>query len=452
MKIIHTGLICARRCHKEMKINGEKGQALPLVMIAVVLGALVIPAFLNYAGSSIIGSNIYGDSLRSQYAADSGVEHAIWRLTDDNLIDSLPNAGSTVSYSLAEALNGLTTNITVCNAWEVIAADDFNSGGWTGGTGWLDGWTYSGDSAITSSGTPYEGPYHLRLRRNTGLVSRSVDLSHQIEIHLRFWAKCSSFETWDTASCQVSSDGINWNTVYTWTNADSDGIYKYYDFPLSSYEMTSRFWIRFDANMSSTGDYFYVDKLDIVWLVENPVVFAWDYWESGGWTGGEGWIDNWTHSGYSDVINSSSPYEGHYHLRLRSSTGDVRRSVNLSEAGIVHLRFWAKVDNFESRDNAVCQVSPNGSTWTTVHTWTAADDDNTYHYFNIPLAPYQMTSRFWIRFDCNGNNTSDYFYVDKIELVSLDAYGITVKAGDSVIKAKIYVEDGVVTVAYWYYV
>ena len=69
-----------------MKIKCEKGLALPLVMIAVMLGALLIPAFAGYADSSIIGSRTYGASLRSQYAADSGVEHAIWRLTDSNLI------------------------------------------------------------------------------------------------------------------------------------------------------------------------------------------------------------------------------------------------------------------------------------------------------------------------------------------------------------------------------
>ena len=435
-----------------MKINGEKGQALPLVIIAVVLGALVIPPFLGYTGSSIMGSKTYGDSLRSQYASDSGVEHAIWRLTDGGLMSSLPNAGSMVSYSLAEVLNGLTTNVTVCNAWQTIATDNFNSGGWTGGTGWLDNWTHSGESAVTNSGTPFEGGYHLRLRSSDGLVSRSVDLSHQIDIHLRFWAKVDSFETWDTATCQVSSDGINWDTVYTWTDALSDNIYKYYDLDLSPYQMTSQFWIRFDADMNSTGDYFYVDKLDVVWLVANPVVFATEDFESGGWTGGTGWSDNWTHSGYSDVINFSSPYEGSYHLRLRSSTGDVQRSVDLSQAGIVQLRFWVKVDSFESSDSAVCQVSPNGSTWAPVYTWTRSHSDNTYHYYTASLSPFQMTSRFWIRFDCNGNNQNDFFYVDKIELVNLDAYGITAKAGDSVIKVKVFIDEGVVTISSWYYV
>ena len=435
-----------------MKINSERGAALPLVLIAVVLGAIVVPAFLGHIDSSIIGSGVYADAIYSEYASDAGVEHAIWRLTDGGLTSNLTYAGSMVNYSLAEAINGLTTNITVSNAWQTIASDNFNSGTWTGGTGWTDNWTHSGESVVTTSGTPYEGTNHLRLRSSTGLVSRSVDLSHQVDIHLRFWAKFNSLETWDTAICQVSSDGVNWSTVYTWDNSYSDNIYHFYDIDLSSYEMTSRFWIRFDSNMSSTGDYFYVDKLDIVWLLANPVTFAWDDFESGNWTGGAGWTDNWTHSGYSDVIWWSSPYEGWYHLRLRSSTGDVRRSVDLTQAGIVHLRFWAKVDSFESGDNAVCQVSANGTSWTTVYTWTRSHSDNTYHNYDISLASFPMTSRFWIRFDSNTNNTNDYFYVDKIELVNLDTFGITVKAGDKVIKAKVLIDDGVVTILSWYYV
>ena len=436
----------------KMKINGEKGQALPLAMIAVILGALVIPPFVGYAGSSIIGSHAYGDAIRSQYAADSGVEHAIWSLTDDDLMDSLTSAGSTVSYLLDENLNGLTTNITVCNAWQTIAEDDFNSGGWSGGTGWLDDWTHSGDSSVTSSGTPYEGPYHLRLRGTGAIVQRPVDLSHQIDIHLRFWAKVSSFEPGDQATCEVSSDGINWNTVYTFTEVLDDSVYRYYDLDLSSYSMTEEFWISFNTYMNGSGDYFYVDKLDIVWLVAMPVTFAMEDFESGDWSGGTGWLEDWTHSGNSYVTTASSPYEGNYHLLLQGPDGDVQRPVDLSEAGIVYLRLWAKVSGIESKDSIICQVSPDGSSWETAYTWTSDHDDNNYHYYAISLAPYEMTSEFWIRFTSQCNNANDFFYVDYITMVSLDAYGITAKAGDSIIKAKVYIDQGVVTIIYWYYV
>ena len=60
----------------------ERGQALPLVMIAVVIGALVIPPFLSHTGTSLIGSRKYAQAIHTQYASDSGAEHAIWNLTN----------------------------------------------------------------------------------------------------------------------------------------------------------------------------------------------------------------------------------------------------------------------------------------------------------------------------------------------------------------------------------
>ena len=74
------------------------------------------------------------------------------------------------------------------------ANDNFESGGWTGGNGWLNNWYYSGDATVTNAGTPYQGIYHLRLRANTGYVERAVDLSSAVSAHLRFWAKVNSFE------------------------------------------------------------------------------------------------------------------------------------------------------------------------------------------------------------------------------------------------------------------
>ena len=138
-----------------MKIKSEKGQVLPLVMIAIMIGAMVIPPFLGHAGSSLIGSRSYHQSLDEQYAADAGAEHAIWNLTDGGITSSLTLAGDSVSYSLPESINGLTANVTISNCWETIAWDDFNSGGWTGGGVWLAGWTHTGDSSVVTTRIPY---------------------------------------------------------------------------------------------------------------------------------------------------------------------------------------------------------------------------------------------------------------------------------------------------------
>lgn len=436
-----------------MKIKGEKGQALPLVMIAVVIGALIIPPFLGHTGSSLIGSRTYTEAIHTQYACDSGAEHAIWNLTEGGITANLTNAGDTVSYSLPEYINGLTTNVKISNCWETIAWDDFNSGGFTGGGGWLGNWYYEGYptyTTVTGSGGTHEGSYHLRLRGSTGYVRRAVDLSHEVSARLRFWAKVNLFETNDNATLWISSNGADWTPVYTWTSLDSDNTYHYYDIDLTSYSFTSAFWIAFDANMSDTGDYFYVDDLDIAWVVGSFKNIASEDFESGGWAGGSGWSDNWTHTGSANVTSTGTPYQGSYHLLLQSSDGNVRRSLDLSEQGIVHLKLWAKVNSFEGNDYALARISSNGINWTTVCRWDSDDNDKGYQFYDIDLSSFTLTDRFWIRFVANMNRTNDYFYVDNIVIESLHGYAITATAGDRVIKAAVNTDDGVVTVLSWY--
>jgi hypothetical protein len=350
---------------------------------------------------------------------------------------------------LPEAVNGLTTNVTICNSYQTIASDDFESGDWTGGTGWLDDWTSSGDAGVVTNGAPYDGNYHLRLRTDDGHASRSVDLSKEVNIHLRLWAKVNSMENTETATCDISSNGVDWTTVHTWSNADDDNTYHYYDIDLSSYALSSRFWIAFNAHMSGTGDHFYVDDLEVVWVASDPETIASDDFESGDWTGGTGWLDDWTSYGDAGVVTNAAPHQGNYHLRLRTGYGNATRSVDLAGNVVVNILLWAKVNSFEAGETATCDISSDNITWTTVYTWTNADDDNTYHYYEIDLSSYDLTSQFWIAFNAHMSGTGDYFYVDDLEVVSMNGFGITALAGDRVVKAVVDIGGGM-TVLSWY--
>lgn len=94
-------------------MNGEKGQALPMAILALTIGALVVAPFLGHAGSSLIGSRVYGEAIGQQNACDAGVEHAIWNLTSGGLAEQFTEPGDEVNYQLDETINGLTTSITV---------------------------------------------------------------------------------------------------------------------------------------------------------------------------------------------------------------------------------------------------------------------------------------------------------------------------------------------------
>ena len=150
-----------------------------------------------------------------------------------------------------------------------LAWDNFESGGWAGGVGWSGGWSHSGDSAVTTSGSPYQGIYHLRLRSYTGIATRMVNLAGITAANLTFWWKAYSFESGEYATVEVN-DGT-WHTVLTVNDGQDDYIYHPADIDLSSYNMVSNFQVRIASHMSNTGDYFYIDDIKIAGIVAPPL-------------------------------------------------------------------------------------------------------------------------------------------------------------------------------------
>lgn len=154
-----------------------------------------------------------------------------------------------------------------------LAWDDFESGGASGGSGWLWDWYSEGHASIVSTNNPYEGTYHAQLTGGDGYADRALDLTGQSNIRLQFWAKAYSFDnSSETVSCRVSSDGQSWDTVRTWVDVvDDDNVYRFEDIDLSSYSMTDEFYIAFDAtDLSGTYDFFWFDDLKVIrtWQAE----------------------------------------------------------------------------------------------------------------------------------------------------------------------------------------
>jgi len=72
-------------------MNSEKGQVLPLAMLALALGSLVITPFISYASSSLIGSRVYKEVMTEQYSCDAGIEWALWKLKGNPLLTTNPD-------------------------------------------------------------------------------------------------------------------------------------------------------------------------------------------------------------------------------------------------------------------------------------------------------------------------------------------------------------------------
>lgn len=86
-------------------IKGEKGQALPIVLAFLVLGGFVIVPLLNNASTSINASRGIEENVRSIYAAEAGVEQALWSIRN-----SVPPLGQ-----LPENVNRMQVTIDTDN-------------------------------------------------------------------------------------------------------------------------------------------------------------------------------------------------------------------------------------------------------------------------------------------------------------------------------------------------
>jgi len=97
-------------------MNSQKGQALPLALVALAIGMLTIAPFLGHVSSSLIGSRIYEQAINEQYSADAGVEYAIWHLQSGE--SEVPEGGELELPQFT--LNSQTVNITIANQGEQI--------------------------------------------------------------------------------------------------------------------------------------------------------------------------------------------------------------------------------------------------------------------------------------------------------------------------------------------
>jgi len=99
-------------------IKEEKGQILTMVLALLVLGSLLIAPALVNASATLIAGRMYNERSSQLYAADAGVEDALYKLYKQWDNPNIPkNNGTwipaqTWSYTLSP-LNGKTTTVTI---------------------------------------------------------------------------------------------------------------------------------------------------------------------------------------------------------------------------------------------------------------------------------------------------------------------------------------------------
>ena len=87
-------------------IRKEQGQALIFALIMLAVGSLIVIPLLFFMSTGLTAGQIYEQKMEGLYAADAGVEDALWKIKND------PPASYPYSYQLAD-INGLTVSVLI---------------------------------------------------------------------------------------------------------------------------------------------------------------------------------------------------------------------------------------------------------------------------------------------------------------------------------------------------
>lgn len=111
-------------------IRDEKGQALILVLVLMVVGGLIIAPLLSYMSTGLIAGRVYEEIADELYAADAGVEDGLWQIKYNRLSGlfsdyDLYDYGAVYNYPTGYPLevNDIDVDVTIENVWIPLPGD-----------------------------------------------------------------------------------------------------------------------------------------------------------------------------------------------------------------------------------------------------------------------------------------------------------------------------------------
>lgn len=121
-------------------IKNESGQAMILALLLLLVGGLITAPLVAFTGNSVLNGKVYEHRTAEVYAADAGVEDALWRIQHGDVVlcPGNPSHGYTIPDS-----NGQTVNVTITSVTDFqglpnltgtyrIVSTAMDDGRWTG--------------------------------------------------------------------------------------------------------------------------------------------------------------------------------------------------------------------------------------------------------------------------------------------------------------------------------
>jgi hypothetical protein len=101
-------------------LRDEKGYVLTLVLTLLVLGGLILTPLLGLMSTGLIAGQVYENKMYEYYAADAGIEDALWRL----LNEEMDNINWPLRYDLPGLVNNKQVRVAIESVWLLEGLSD----------------------------------------------------------------------------------------------------------------------------------------------------------------------------------------------------------------------------------------------------------------------------------------------------------------------------------------
>lgn len=98
----------------KLKLSAQEGRALALTLIVLAVSCLLIPPFLAYISTNLLACRATEEGMKEQYAADAGVEYAMWKLANDpNFVETVRLSTNPVTVDPPTSINNIIVTVEV---------------------------------------------------------------------------------------------------------------------------------------------------------------------------------------------------------------------------------------------------------------------------------------------------------------------------------------------------
>ena len=162
-------------------------------------------------------------------------------------------------------------------------------------------------------------------------------------------------------------------------------------------------------------------------FVSAETLIASDGFESGDFSSGIGWSDNWETSGLT-TIEWGDAYEGDRFARMQGPAY-MKRSVDISEYEDVIFSLATKLNGFSGSQKAIIKIG-NGEQNVTLQEWDVNDNDDVWNHYTYSIPEELKGGDLYIYLILDAPNAGQNYYVDDVTVTGTGGEG---ELDDSVI-------------------